>query len=386
MTGASKLRAYLEARTDCWVDLLRTLVEHESGTYDKADVDVLGRLLQRRLDELGFATERAPQAKVGDHVGGRRVGSGQRRLLLVGHFDTVFSHGTLARRPFRVERGVAYGPGVYDMKGGLVIMLASLEALRETGSPAYDECGLGVILNSDEEILSPTSTSLIDAEARQSQGVCVLEPARAGGEYVLERKGTGKFFLTVHGRAAHAGVQPEKGASAILELAHKITQLHALTDPGTGTMVNVGVVQGGERSNIVCPEAYAEIDLRVTSMEAAEAAVQAVREIVGRSTVADTTAELRGGLDFPPLTRRPEHVRMFELVREAAREVGFEARGVATGGGSDANHAGLYAPVVDGMGIQGDGAHSDRELAEIASIAERAAVLATFIERWTARV
>lgn len=377
---------YLTPHQERWNDLLRELVEHESGTYDKADVDALARVLRDHLTRLDFATELLPQAQYGDHVVGRRQGSSGRRMLLVGHFDTVFGHGALAERPFRIEAGRATGPGVYDMKGGLVVLLAALGALRETRSPAFERCGLTVFLNSDEEVLSPTSKDPIDAEARRGQAVCVLEPARPGGEYVFIRKGAGKIFLRVAGRAAHAGVQPERGISANLELAHKVVRLHALTDLAAGTTVNVGVMRGGERSNIICPEAYAEIDLRASTPEAAEAAIAAIRRIAEASTVPGATGELWGGLDFPPLPRRPENEALFALLREVAREVGFEAGETSTGGGSDANHAGQLAPVLDGMGVCGDGAHTEREEAVLASIPQRAAALAGFVERWVGGV
>jgi glutamate carboxypeptidase len=380
-----EILGHIGRRQDAMVELLRDLVERESGTYDKADVDQLGDFLRRRLEELDFETELVRQDRYGDHVVGRRPGRNGKQILLVGHFDTVFAHGTLRERPWRVEDGRAYGPGVYDMKGGIAILLTALEALRATRSPVFEECGITVFFNSDEEVLSPTSAEPIDEIARRCQAVCILEPARPGGEYTFTRKGAGKFYLRVRGRSAHAGGQPERGRSANLEIAHKVVALHALNDPPSGTTVNVGVLRGGERSNIICPEAYAEIDLRALDPTKMEAAIEAMRRIAERSTVPDTTAEFWGDPSFPPLPRKASNERLFELVREAARTVGFEAREVVSGGGSDGNHTGQIAPTIDGMGVRGDGAHTEHEFAVLASLPERAQTLALFLHRWPER-
>ena len=365
------------------LDLLAELVTQESGTYDKADVDALGRILRCELEGLDFVVETVPQTQYGDHVVGRRPSRNGRSMLLVGHMDTVFPHGTIRERPFRVEAGRAYGPGVFDMKGGIVIMLAALRALRDASAPAFADTGITVFLNGDEEVLSPTSSPLIVEEARRAHLACVLEPCGPNGGYVFVRKGVGKFYLRVHGRASHAGRDPEKGASANLEMAHKVTRLHALTDFDSGTTVNVGVMRGGERANVVCPEAYAEIDLRAFTPGAAEATIAEMRGIAAESMVPGTTAEFWGSLQFPPLPRKPANEKLFGLVQQVARVVGFEAVEYITGGGSDGNHTGQVVPTMDGMGARGDGAHSDREYMLVDSLVERAQVLALFLERWT---
>ena len=375
---------YLGQRQDEMVALLRDLVERESGTYDKTDVDQLGAFLRERLTELDFDTELLRQDRFGDHVVGRRAGRNGKHVLLVGHFDTVFEHGTLRDRPWRSEDGRVFGPGVYDMKGGLAVLLSALAALRASRSPFFEECGITVFLNSDEEVLSPTSAEPIDEIARQAQTVCVLEPARPGGEYTFARKAAGQFYLRVYGRSAHAGGQPERGRSANLEMAHKVVALHALNDLAAGTTVNVGVLRGGERSNIICPEAFAEIDVRALDADKMESTIAAIRRIAAQSTVSDTTAEFRGDPYFPPLPRKPANQRLFELVRQAARKVGFEAEEILSGGGSDGNHTGQIAPTIDGMGIRGDGAHTEHEFAVVESLPERAGVLALFLHNWPA--
>jgi glutamate carboxypeptidase len=373
-------------RQDAMIDLLRELVEHESGTYDKADVDRLGAVLRGRLEALDFQTELLKQDRLGDHVVGSRPSRNGKQIIFVAHFDTVFGHGTLAERPWRVEGDRAYGPGVYDMKGGIAILLTALDALRRAGSPFWTDTGITVFFNSDEEILSPTSAGPIDAIARDCQTACILEPARPGGEYTFVRKGAGKFFMKIAGRAAHAGGQPERGRSAALELAHKTIALHALNNPSTGTTVNVGVMRAGERSNIICPEAYAEIDLRALDPEEMESAIEAMRQVASATTVPDTTAEFWGEPYFPPLPRKPVNERLFALMQEAASEVGFEARDIVSGGGSDGNHTGQIVPTIDGMGIGGDGAHTEHEFAVLSSLPERASALALFLHAWPDRI
>jgi glutamate carboxypeptidase len=371
--------AYIDDRADEMVSLLGRLVDIDSGTRDKAGVDRIGELLMERLQLLGFEVERIRQQEYGDHVLGRKVGNSGRCVLFVGHMDTVFPAGTAAARPFRIEGPRAYGPGVLDMKGGIVCLLYALEALQATGHVAYEALGMRVVFNADEEVLSPTSRPVIENQALDAQMVCVFEPARPGGEYVIRRKGVGKYYLTVNGRAAHAGAQPERGRSAIAEMAHKVVALHALNDYEAGTTVNVGVVQGGERSNIVADRAYAEVDVRAVDVESGRRLDQAVREIVDRNVIPDTTAELTGGIVFPPMEPTPQTERLFAALQEAGRQIGLEVRAIATGGGSDGNYAAQFAPTIDGMGPQGSEAHSEREYIEIGSLAERAKAAALFL-------
>jgi glutamate carboxypeptidase len=371
--------AYIDDRADEMVSLLGRLVDIDSGTRDKAGVDRIGELLMERLQLLGFEVERIRQQEYGDHVLGRKVGNSGRCVLFVGHMDTVFPAGTAAARPFRIEGPRAYGPGVLDMKGGIVCLLYALEALQATGHAAYEALGMRVVFNADEEVLSPTSRPVIENQALDAQMVCVFEPARPGGEYVIRRKGVGKYYLTVNGRAAHAGAQPERGRSAIAEMAHKVVALHALNDYEAGTTVNVGVVQGGERSNIVADRAYAEVDVRAVDVESGRRLDQAVREIVDRNVIPDTTAELTGGIVFPPMEPTPQTERLFAALQEAGRQIGLEVRAIATGGGSDGNYAAQFAPTIDGMGPQGSEAHSEREYIEIGSLAERAKAAALFL-------
>ncbi len=376
------LVAYIDGKKQEMLSLLEQIVNMDSGTLDKAEVDRLGAVLADRLASLGFAVERVPQTQYGDHLIGRRQGSSDQRILFIGHMDTVFQAGEAARRPFRLDGHRAYGPGVVDMKGGLVCLLYALEALKATANPAFDAMSMTVIFNSDEEVLSPTSTPLIQAEARQARTVCVFEPARPGGEYVIRRKGVGKYLLTVKGRAAHAGAQPENGRSAVEEMAHKILDIHALTNFSTGTTLNVGLVRGGERSNVVAAEAYAEIDIRVPSLEEAKRVDARMQEIAAKSKVPDTSAVLTGGITFPPMKQTPEARRQFEALQAIGRSLDLDLEGIATGGGSDGNHASQFAPTLDGMGPQGSEAHSDREFMVVRTLAERTKVTALFLASW----
>lgn len=368
-----------------WIALLGQLVGCDSGTFNKPEVDRAGRLLADAVAGLGFTVERMPQEKLGDHVVARKAGRRGKRLLFLGHFDTVFPPGTVEARPFTIVGDRATGPGVYDMKSGLTALVAALHALREVDAPVWEDVTFTVVFNSDEEILSPTSRPIIEAEARQAHTVCVLEPARPGGEYTFVRKGAGFFKLAVTGRAAHSGSQHELGRSAIEELAQKVLLLHGVTDYASGTTVNVGLVRGGERPNIVAPQAECEFDLRVLTLEGAERAQERFREIAALQFVADTQTELSGRMLFPPLPRQRRNEVLFSWVQEAGRKLGLELGSVVSGGASDGNSAGQLAPLIDGMGAVGDGAHSDREFVLLPTLVERAQVLALFLLAWPER-
>ncbi len=376
------LLAYIDGREQEMLAFLEQIVNMDSGTLDKAGIDRLGSFLAERLETLGFAVERARQTQYGDHVIGRKAGSGSRSILFVGHIDTVFSSGTAAVRPFRIDGGRAYGPGVLDMKGGVATLIFALDALKATGHPSYEQVGMTVIFNTDEEVGSPSSRELIEAEARKAQTACVFEPARPGGEYVIARKGVGRYRVEVKGRAAHAGVQPEQGRSAVLELAHKIIALHALNDFSRGTTVNVGVIRGGDRSNVVAAEASGDIDVRVRTLAEAQRLEASFQEIAGSCALPDTTTTITGRLGRGPMEQTPQARRLFEKVQEIGRGLKLELKGIATGGGSDGNLTAQHTPTVDGMGPQGSEAHSDREFIEVATLVERVKVTALILASW----
>ena len=377
-------------RVDGWreeqVEFLARLVNHDSGTDDPIDVNRVGAILVDKLEGLGFAVRRVPQERFGDHVVAEKAGTGPKRFLFVGHFDTVFPAGTVKQRPFRVDaEGRAWGPGVYDMKGGLAAVLYALRAHKEARTRAWAETTVAVVFNSDEERLSPSSREIIQKEARRAHSVGILEPARPGGEYVMARKGAGTFHLEVDGKAAHAGAQPELGASAIWELAQKVAELHALSDLERGTTVNVGTVHGGERPNVIADRAVAEIDLRAWTADEAERTIAAMRAICERTRVPGTSSRFSGAVQFPPWPPgHPGTARLLEIMQAVGRELGVDVRAIKTGGGSDGNHTSAVAPTIDGLGPQGSRAHSADEFIVLGTLVERTKMIAGFLDRWAA--
>ncbi|MFQ5842642.1 MAG: M20 family metallopeptidase, partial [Thermodesulfobacteriota bacterium] len=329
----------------------------------------------------GFEVERLPQTDFGDHLLARKGGASIKRLLCIGHMDTVFPEGEAKRRPFRIDGDKAYGPGVLDMKGGIVVLLYSLYALLKADPNLYQALDLTLLFNSEEEILSPTSTPCVIREAKAADTVCVFEPARPKGQVVIKRKGAGKYYLTVHGKAAHAGAQPELGASAIEELARTILEFHALTNFEEGLTVNVGVIRGGSRSNIIAERASAEIDVRAVDQDHIDR-IQNEFNRICRPHRDGIRMELTGGIAFPPMLKTERSLELLRLVHEAGRELGVDIDEIPTGGGSDGNHASHYAPTIDGLGPQGTGAHSPDETLIVPTLVERSKVFALFIEKW----
>ena len=358
------------------LDTLKHMVELESFTTDKKGTDSLSTYIIQRLNELGAQTTIIPQEQVGDHVVADIEG-GNGRLMLLCHMDTVWPKGTIEKRPFRVENDLAYGPGILDMKAGIAIALHALETLRTNGvQPRYK---VKIVLNSDEEIGSTTSRQLIEDEARKSDQVFCLEPG-AGQKGALKtgRKGVGMFQVKVTGRAAHAGNEPEKGISAIEEMAHQILRLHSLTDFSRGTTVNVGVVQGGAVRNQVAASAEALIDLRVTTTEEG---IRVEREILNASPVHnDAIVEVTGSLNRPPMERTESTVMMLNWVKQFADPLGISLEEIQVGGGSDAQFvAALGIPVLDGMGGVGEGPHADHENIVVSELPRRVALLASIL-------
>jgi glutamate carboxypeptidase len=350
------------------LDALRRLVRLESPTDDPAAVNRCGEALERLLGEVGARVERVPQRLTGHHLRAE-FGAGAGQVLILGHFDTVWPVGQLERMPLEERDGRLYGPGVYDMKGGLVIALLALRALASAGPPARRIVGL---FTTDEEVGSGTSRALIEQEALRSDAVLVLEPALANGGLKTWRKGVGEFSLEVRGVSAHAGAEPDKGASAILELAALVGQLQALNDPARGVSVNVGVIGGGTRSNVVPERAHAVVDVRVVRQADAAGLEQAIRGLRPRDPRVSLTVS--GGLNRPPMERLDGSVRLFEVAREVGRGLGIELEEGGTGGASDGNFT-------DGLGAVGDGAHALHEHVVTGSVPVRAAVLAGLLAR-----
>jgi len=385
----SRLTALLQGMLPSYMADLRRLVDIDCGSYTKAGVDEVGAWVQEAFAELGARVEVTPNAEPhGDTITGI-LGDGDRdgpTVMLVGHMDTVFDPGTVAERPFRIEGDRALGPGVSDMKGGLLAGLYALRGLRamalEEGSAA-DWLPVGrlvYVANPDEEIGSPVSTPVISGHAEDADVAFVLEGGRANGDFVSSRKGIVDLELRITGRAAHAGVEPEKGRSAILEAANKIAALHALDARWPGVTANVGVVRGGTRPNIVPPETMLQVDLRAVRRADLEAAEAAVREIAASSTVPETTCEVRLMGRFWPMERLERAERLVHTAIGLAGRLGFPLKDAATGGASDANTtAGLGVPSIDGLGPIGGNDHAPGEYLEIDSIVPRTALLAGLI-------
>jgi glutamate carboxypeptidase len=375
-----RLLDYLTPLQGAMLEAVEALVSHESPSRDKAALDALAGKLAMRFAALGAEVGRVPNSSGGDHLRARlgfgRVSGPAPPALLLAHFDTVWPVGTLARMPFRVEGGRASGPGVYDMKASLVLAEFALRTLQDLGLDPPRSVEL--VLTSDEELGSPTSRGLIEEAARRSAYVLVPEPPLADGALKTARKGVGRFTVEVAGRAAHAGVEPEKGVSAVVELAHQVLAVQALADPVAGTTVNVGVVQGGTTSNVVPAAATAAIDVRAATLAEArrvEAAMAALRPVLPGARLAVT-----GGFNRPPMERTPAIAALFGRAREIGYTLGLELTEGATGGGSDGNFtAALGVPTLDGLGTPGGGAHADHEYILIDELPRRAALLAALL-------
>jgi glutamate carboxypeptidase len=369
------LQKFCRAGGDWLIDTAEALVRLESPTTDKVAVDRCGLELASRLETIGGRVTRLPRADRGDHLLAE-FGCGSSQILLLGHFDTVWPVGQLEHMPLTRTNGRLHGPGIFDMKAGIAIGMLATRALLETGQPLAHR--IVMLWTTDEEVGSATSRSAIEDEARRSGAVLVLEPALPGGAVKTSRKGCGGYEVVVHGIAAHAGIEPQKGASAVQELAHQILKINALQDLAHGILANVVVVSGGRRSNVIPDEARAVVDVRVPTGADALRVDTAIR---GLTTVDPrTTVTVSGGVDRPPLERTEGVVRLYDQAREIARELGGELGEGGTGGGSDGNFtAALGVPTLDGLGAVGDGAHALHEHVEIAALADRAALVAGLI-------
>lgn len=370
------LLRFCETEQPWLLDLLETLVRLESPTTDKAAVNRCGEEVERRLQALGGRVRCIRESTSGDHVLAE-FGPGERAVLLLGHFDTVWPVGQLEKMPLRRADGCLHGPGVFDMKSGIALGMLALRALATRGEGMPD---VAFLLTTDEETGSGTSRGLIEEEARRSRAVLVLEPALPGGAVKTRRKGCGQFELTVRGVAAHAGIEPEKGVSAIRELARQILAVEELQDLARGVSVTVATVSGGSRLNVVPAEAHAAIDVRAPTGQDAERVGGALRAL--RPHDPRTAVTVTGGFDRPPLERTAGVVRLYEMARQVAAELGHKLGEGGTGGGSDGNFtAALGVPTLDGLGAVGDGAHALHEQVEIGALAWRAALVGGLIRR-----
>lgn len=357
---------------------LEYLVNIDSQSRDTEGVACMAEYFEKAFADIGWKVEKKD---LGPAVGpSLKITNGEAPYdtLLLGHLDTVFPKGTVAERPFSRDEKRAYGPGVNDMKGGLLFGLYAARALTEAGTPG----SFCIVYNSEEEIGSRRARPWIEELARESRTAVILEPARPNGNLMNERKGLGRIEVTFHGKAAHAGVEPEKGVSAVNEMAHWIIGLHGLTDFGKGTTLNAGVVSGGTTPNVVPEKAAMTVDVRLRIPEEKNHIEAKISELKAHPATPGINVEADFFLTRPPMNPSPKTMKLCALVEEAGREAGVEVRWQGTGGGSDGNFtAALDVPTVDGLGPVGGGSHAVTEYVEIGEISSRFALLLGILER-----
>lgn len=383
----TQITAWLATQHDAMVALLRDMVNIDSGSYDKAGIDAVGGVIRRFLEGHGLSVQALSQSRFGDclraTIPGPQSGAGSSNsggnIVLMGHRDTVFPAGEVGRRPFTIRDGIAYGPGVADMKAGLTMNCFILAAFARFGGAPAPLVGL---FTGDEEIGSPEGRPVIENEARQARVVFNSEPGRVSGNVVTGRKGGVFMAVRITGKAAHSGGNFAEGISAIEELARKVQAVHALTDLDRGVTLNVGLISGGQSVNTVAPLAECQIDLRYVDPGDKDDLVAQIGAIIERSYVPGTRADLTIRGEFLPLTQSPAAKRLFELYVDAAAAAGFRTAGEFTGGCADSGFtAGVGAPTICAVGPVGGNAHTAEEFMRLDSLVPRAQACALAILR-----
>lgn len=355
------------------LDGIRRWVEIETPTDVPAQVNKLVDLVAEGYRGLPASLERiAGHSGCGDHLVARSAwGQDAPGILVLSHLDTVHPLGFIERLAFRIEGDTVFGPGIYDMKGGAYLAYHAFRQVCADGAQA--PLGITQLYVSDEEIGSPTSRALIESEGRKAKYVLVTEPARDGGKIVTGRKGVGRFEVFVKGMPSHAGTRPEDGRSAVHELGNVIQALAAMNDGSRGISVNVGVIRGGTRPNVIAEEAYAEVDLRVPTMSDSDELTAKILGLTSRTE--GVTVKVVGELNRPPYEKSNAGAALYELAKTIAAEIGFDLVDTSTGGGSDGNFTAPYTATLDGLGVDGAGAHTHYEQMYISSIEPRARLL-----------
>ena len=383
---ALAIRDLVAARRGPFIASLERMVNIDCGSFGRAGVDRIADRCEAMFRSSGWTVERStplPDAdgmQLGDTVVGTIEGTGGPRVLLLGHMDTVFDDGVASERPFTVREDRAFGPGVSDMKGGLLAGFFAVDALREAGFEGFER--ITYVCNPDEEIGSPTSKDLIRQLAAEHDAALVLECARANGDIVSARKGVTDYRIRIRGRAAHAGVEPEKGRSAVIEAAHKAIEIAGVHGRWPGVSCNVGVLRGGTRTNVVAEEAVLEVDLRAPSLETLERAEREIERICAEPTLEGVTVSVEAHGWHRPMEKTPASQRLVDVAVAVAGELGFDLHDAATGGASDGNTTSAAGcPTLDGLGPIGGGDHGPDEWLDLASIVPRTALLAGVIAR-----
>ena len=377
MPPLTTLLPHFAARQEALLAAIRALVEVETPSRDKPRLDAFIAGLAAAYAAAGAATEIVASARRGDHLRARfaQDAGAARPALILCHYDTVWPVGALATHPFRIEEGKAYGPGILDMQSSLALVEFSLRAIAELGLALPRP--VTVLVTSDEEIGSGASRALIEAEARGAAYVLVLEPPLANGALKTARKGTGSFTVEAIGRAAHAGVEPEKGVNAIAEMGHQILAIQQLNQPAEGTTVNAGVITGGTATNVIPARCTVKVDVRAWTQNEADRVDAAMRSLA--PVLPGAAVQVRGGWNRPPLERAAT-AALFARAQAIGRQLGMELQEGSTGGGSDGNFTGaLGVPTLDGLGVPGAGAHADDEHILVDQLAPRAALLTALL-------
>lgn len=352
------------------LNMLERIVNIDSGSTDKAGVDEFGSYLKEIYSNIGFEIEEVTNSEVGNNLILKHREAMDPEILVLAHMDTVFAKGTADERPFSIKGDRAYGPGVIDMKASHVMLYHSLKHLIEGGSEVHKN--IVVLFNSDEEMGSIHSRDLIETVAKDMKYALVMEPARTDGSIVSARRGGGRYQLNIAGKAAHSGIEPEKGRSAIKELAHKIFQIEDLSAPDENLHVNVVEVSGGQAPNVISPNAEATVDVRISTQEQGERIDGKIREITAETNIDGTHIELEGGINRPPMEYTEGTGHLVSLIQQEAESMGISVSHTATGGGSDASYpAALGIAAVDGLGPVGGKQHSSEEYLELDSLIER---------------
>ena len=379
ISNSTTLTDYFLARQDAIVAFARALVETESPSGDAAGSSAIVSLLAAAASGIKQVTniERVPSENYGEHLRITAFGdSREKPIVILGHTDTVHPLGSLDQRPWRVEGNRAYGPGIFDMKANCALAVEVIRACATIG--VTPKRPVVLLLTCDEETGSRTGKQLVEAQARRAHAVLVLEPPAIGGRVKTGRKGTGIFTIEAYGKASHAGLEPHKGASAILELAYQTVRLHSLNGTGNGISVNVGVFRGGTLSNVVAALAQAEVDVRFSTADEAAQIEREFRNLVPLNE--RVRLVVKGGINRPPLERNDKVVQLYERARSIAQDLNFDLGETQVGGASDGNFAAAAgAPVLDGLGIDGDGAHATHEHILLSDIPRRGALLAGLI-------
>ncbi|WP_408057167.1 M20 family metallopeptidase [Ureibacillus acetophenoni] len=375
-----EVETFLREKKTEMLQLIEQLVNIDSGSYYKKGVDQVGSILKEKYEELGFLVEVKEEKEYGNNLVIQHKNAVDPKIILVAHMDTVFPEGTVAKRPFYIEGSRAYGPGVVDMKASQVELIYAIKALQKIGSKSVEN--IQIILNGDEEIGSITSRPLIEEHSIGKEYALIMEPARKDGSLVTARRGGGRYDIIVKGVAAHSGIEPEKGRSAIEELAYKIIQLHQLNDHEKGISVNVGIIEGGTSVNTVSANAVAHVDIRISEMEQAAYLEQKIKEICSKTVVSGTEIHLEGAINRPPMEFNYKTEQLLHIIQDVGGEIGLKVKNTATGGGGDASFTSATGvATVDGLGPVGGNAHSEEEYLEIDTLPERTLLLAKSINR-----